>query len=230
MSNRSLHLLTPDILLRAYAMGIFPMAENAEARELHWFDPPIRAIIPLDDHFHTPKRLKRTLKQNPYRISLNQAFGDVIRACAAPSQGRDSTWINREIISLYLALHWRGHAHSIEVWDEKTLVGGLYGVSIGGAFFGESMFSRKTDASKIALVYLVALLRHSGFALLDTQFQTQHLTQFGTHEITRENYHHFLTAAIIQPNTMKKITAEEWDYLAGAVAGALSLQPVTQIS
>jgi leucyl/phenylalanyl-tRNA--protein transferase len=203
MSNRSLPLLTPDILLRAYAAGIFPMAESAESTELLWFDPPIRAIIPLDDEFHISKRLKRTLRQRPYTIKLDTAFNQVMRACAAAAPGRPKTWINREILSLYTTLHWRGHAHSIEVWDGNELVGGLYGVSLGGAFFGESMFSRKRDASKIALVYLVTLLRHCGFTLLDTQFQTEHLTQFGTHEITRVNYQHLLAAAVAKKVALK---------------------------
>jgi leucyl/phenylalanyl-tRNA--protein transferase len=226
MSSRSLEL-TPDLLLRAYAMGIFPMADSADATELHWFDPPIRALIPLDAHFHIPKRLQRTIRQKPYQVTLNKAFGDVMRACALPAKGRATTWINSQIISLYTTLHWRKHAHSIEVWDGKELVGGLYGVSLGAAFFGESMFSRKTDASKIALVYLVSLLRHCGFTLLDTQFQTEHLTQFGTHEITRANYHHFLNIAIKKPAELKLAETDDWDYLAGT-AGAL--QPVTQIS
>ncbi len=225
MSNRSLHLLTPDILLRAYAAGIFPMAESADATQLHWFDPPVRALIPLDDSFHVSKRLKRTLRQKPYTIKLNTAFGEVMHACAAPAPARDATWINHEIISLYTTLHWRGHAHSVEAWNGKDLVGGLYGVSLGGAFFGESMFSRKTDASKIALVYLVTLLRYCGFTLLDTQFQTEHLAQFGTFEVTRANYLHLLAGAIKQPAKLTLPTDPDWDHLAGT-----ALQPVTQIS
>jgi len=229
MSNRSLHLLTPDILLRAYAAGIFPMAESAEATELHWFDPPVRAIIPLDDSFHIPRRLKRTLRQKPYTIKLDTAFGQVIRACAGSAPGRTTTWINREIVSLYTTLHWRGHAHCIEAWDGKELVGGLYGVSLGSAFFGESMFSRKTDASKVVLVYLVALLHHCGFTLLDTQFQTEHLTQFGTHEVTRANYLHLLADAVKKPAQLKLPAHPDWDHLVGGLAGA-ALQPMTQIS
>lgn len=226
MSNRSLHLLTPDILLRAYAAGIFPMAESAEATELLWFDPPIRAIIPLDDTFHVPRSLKKTLRKKPYTVTLNTAFSQVIRACAAPAAGRPTTWINREIVSLYTTLHWRGHAHSIEVWDNKELVGGVYGVSLGSAFFGESMFSRKTDASKVALVYLVALLRQCHFTLLDTQFQTDHLAKFGTHEITRMNYLHLLEDAAKKKAQLKLPSKPDWDHLVGAAF----LQPVTQIS
>ncbi|MDE1900728.1 MAG: leucyl/phenylalanyl-tRNA--protein transferase [Alphaproteobacteria bacterium] len=200
MSNR-LPILTPTILLRAYAAGVFPMAESAQSRELRWYDPPVRAIIPLDDRFHVPRRLARTVRRNPYQVTVNKAFADVMQGCAAPTghiadHGRDSTWINRDILRLYTALHHRGHAHSVEIWRDKNLVGGLYGVSLGRAFFGESMFSRDTDASKIALVHLVALLRHCGYTLLDTQFQTDHLARFGTVEITRDIYQHLLAGAI----------------------------------
>lgn len=226
MANRLFYRITPDILLRAYAAGIFPMAESAHSYELHWFDPPIRAVIPLDENFHVPNRLRRTIRKRPYKITFDAAFDQVIRACAAPAKGRTTTWINHTILDLYSVLFRRGFAHSIEAWDGKELVGGLYGVNLGGAFFGESMFSRKTDASKITLVYLVALLRHSGFTLLDTQFQTEHLAQFGTHEITRANYHHLLAGALKQGIKLAPPSAIEWDHLA---AGA-SLQPVTQIS
>ncbi len=223
MSNRSFYLVTPDMLLRAYAAGIFPMAESAETSDLHWFDPPVRALIPIQD-FHVPKRLARTVRQKPYDIRINTAFDEVMRGCAAPTRDRETTWINAKILRLYNALHWRGHAHSVEVWDKGELVGGLYGVSLGGAFFGESMFSRRTDASKIALVYLVALLRYNGFTLLDTQFQTPHLMQFGTYEITRANYHHLLKTVLKKTALFHK--PPDWDHL----AVALSLQPVTQIS
>ncbi len=195
MSNR-LHILTPDVLLRAYAMGIFPMAESADARELNWYDPPIRALIPLDERFHIPHRLARTIRKQPYQVTLNKNFAETMRGCAAPAAGRETTWINTDIVRLYTTLHRRGHAHSIEVWDGKELIGGLYGVSMGRAFFGESMFSRKTDASKIALVHLVALLRRYDYRLLDTQFQTPHLERFGTFEVTRANYQHMLADAL----------------------------------
>jgi leucyl/phenylalanyl-tRNA---protein transferase len=224
VSNRSLYLLTPNVLLRAYAAGIFPMAESAEATELRWFDPPIRAIIPLDG-FHTPAKLKRHIKKKPYTIKLDTAFNKTMMACAEPVPGRTTTWINKEIIGLYTTLHWRGHAHSIEAWDGNELVGGLYGVSLGSAFFGESMFSRKTDASKIALVYLVALLKYCGFTLLDTQFQTEHLAQFGTHEITRANYHHLLESAVQKKARLKLPSKPDWDHLVGTF-----LQPINQIS
>ena len=195
MSNR-LYALTPELLLRAYANGIFPMAESADSRELRWFDPPLRAIIPVDDRFHVPRRLQRTIRKCPYDLRINTAFRDVMLACAAPMPDRPNTWINDEIVSLYTTLHQRGYAHSIEAWQDGELVGGLYGVSLGTAFFGESMFSRARDASKIALVHLVTLLRQTGYRLLDAQFQTEHLSQFGTLEITRDTYLHLLAEAL----------------------------------
>jgi len=198
MSNRAAPYLTPDMLLRAYAAGIFPMAESASSTELRWYDPPIRALIPLDERFHIPSRLARTLRQRPYKVTLNQVFEKVMRGCAAPNEGRETTWINQEIIDLYTKLHKAGHAHSIEIWKEDELIGGLYGVSLGRAFFGESMFSRRPDASKIALVHLVSLLRQSHYLLLDTQFQTQHLARFGTFEIARSAYHLLLSSALTE--------------------------------
>ncbi|MDP7603109.1 MAG: leucyl/phenylalanyl-tRNA--protein transferase, partial [Alphaproteobacteria bacterium] len=169
--------LTPEIMLQAYARGIFPMAEGRRDTTLFWVDPELRGIIPLND-FHVPKRLKRTLRQPP-RVTVDRAFQRVIENCAQPTPGRRTTWINDEIIGLYCSLHQRGHAHSLEVWHEQTLVGGLYGLAVGGAFFGESMFSSQADASKVALVYLVARLKQGGYRLLDTQFVTPHLTTFG---------------------------------------------------
>jgi leucyl/phenylalanyl-tRNA--protein transferase len=226
MSSRTLYHLTADMLLQAYAKGIFPMAESAESRELNWYDPPVRALIPLDERFHVARSLARTLRQKPYHVTLNKAFQGVMQGCAEPREGRETTWINREIMRLYTTLHHRGHAHSIEVWDEKNLVGGLYGVSLGSVFFGESMFSRKTDTSKIALVHLVALLKTSGYTLLDTQFQTSHLQRFGTFEIARSAYQLMLQSAV-----KNKATAfpkgPEWDQL---VAGVLSLQPISHKS
>lgn len=190
--------LTPDIVLQAYACGIFPMAERAKAQELFWFDPPLRGIIPLDDRFHVPRRLTRAMKRAPFVFTHDRAFEDVIRACAAPRPYAKETWINQEILSLYTALFHRGAAHSVEVWDGEELVGGLYGVHLGAAFFGESMFSLKTDASKIALVHLVTHLRSRGFLLLDAQFLTDHLAQFGAVEIIRQTYHEALAAALAQ--------------------------------
>lgn len=189
--------LTPDLLLQAYAAGIFPMADNADSDEISWYDPPFRGIIPLDEGFHVPRRLARKIKQNPFAIRFDTAFENVIRACAAPAPDRPKTWINEEIIRLYTELFRKGHAHSVEVWEKGELVGGLYGVSLGKAFFGESMFSRRTDASKIALVHLVEHLREKEFLLLDAQFLTDHLAQFGAMEIEREDYKNLLRKAII---------------------------------
>jgi leucyl/phenylalanyl-tRNA--protein transferase len=196
VSNRTLPFLTPTILLRAYAAGVFPMAESAEAKELHWFDPPIRAVIPLDARFHVPRRLARTLRNAPFKVTVNRAFHEVMKGCAEPREGREMTWINAEIFKLYTSLFYRGNAHSLEVWKGNDLVGGLYGVSLGSAFFGESMFSRETDASKIALVHLVGLLRNYGYTLLDTQFKTSHLQKFGAFEIVRSDYLSMLHKAL----------------------------------
>lgn len=212
MSSRSLKL-TPSLLLQAYAMGIFPMAESGKALGLHWFDPPLRAIIPLDKNFHVPKRFRRTIRNHSYIVRLNSAFSEVIRACAAFRKERPTTWINDEIIRLYTDLYHRGHAHSVEVWEKHRLVGGLYGVALGGAFFGESMFSIKENTSKIALVYLVALLRHCGFLLLDSQFQNDHLSQFGTFEITRSSYHRLLAKAIEKKARLHLQTGVDWNHL-----------------
>lgn len=226
MSNRTPFQLTPEILLRAYANGIFPMAESATSTELHWFDPPIRAIIPLDERFHISQRLKRTIRQRPFTIKLNRAFRDVMLACAAPRPNHPETWINDEIVNLYTELHHIGHAHSVESWHGDKLVGGLYGVSLGTAFFGESMFSRETDASKVALVYLVTLMRFCGFKLLDTQFQTEHLSRFGTVEITRDHYHHLLGTALQSEAEFEVPSGDGWHDL---VLGGF-LQPTNQMS
>ena len=226
VSSRSYPFPTPEMLLCAYAAGIFPMAESAGSLDLRWFDPPVRALIPLDNRFHVPRSLVRTLRRNPYRVTLNRNFQGVMAGCAEPQQGRETTWINREILRLYTTLHQRGHAHALEVWDGDKLVGGLYGVSLGSAFFGESMFSRKKDASKIALVHLVGLLRRYGYTLLDTQFQTPHLARFGTFEVERAAYHAMLEAVVKTPAEALP-RDPDWDHL---LAGILSLQPVTQIS
>ena len=187
--------LTPEILLAAYAAGVFPMAELADDPELFWVDPHHRGILPLDA-FHVSHRLHRLLRQGRFEISCDSAFAAVIRSCAEASEKRPNTWINDEIVRLYQALFARGAAHSVECRRGGTLVGGLYGVSIGAAFFGESMFSRETDASKVALVHLVARLRLGGYRLLDTQFLTPHLAQFGGIEISRARYHRLLAAAL----------------------------------
>jgi leucyl/phenylalanyl-tRNA--protein transferase len=190
--------ITPDILLRAYAEGIFPMAERREDTELFWVSPERRGVIPLDA-FHVPARLARTVRGDRFRVTSDLAFVDVMKACAAPAPGREQSWINAEILRLYTALHASGHAHSLESWRDGKLVGGLYGVQLGAAFFGESMFSRETDASKVALVHLVARLIDGGFQLLDTQFITAHLSRFGTIEIPRREYLARLKRAIALP-------------------------------
>lgn len=187
--------ITPDIVLRAYAAGVFPMSEGRHDPHMFWVDPKQRGILPLD-RFHLPKRLARTVRRDVYEVSVNTAFGEIIEACSEPAPGRWSTWINDEIIRLFTALHERGFAHSVECWSGSELAGGLYGISLGGAFFGESMFSRRTDASKVALVHLIGRLKRAGFSLLDTQFVTDHLRQFGAREIPRDDYHLLLERAI----------------------------------
>jgi len=179
--------LTPEILLRAYAEGLFPMAERRGDPTLYWVSPDKRGIIPLDG-FHVPRRLARTARSGAFTITSDRAFRTVMEACAAPAPGREESWINGEILRLYTALHISGHAHSVECWQGDRLVGGLYGVRLGAAFFGESMFSRVRDASKVALVALVEGLNRGGFVLLDTQFITAHLVRFGAVEIPRQQY------------------------------------------
>ena len=185
-------MLDPELILTAYRRGVFPMAVDARGT-IRWFSPDPRAIIPLDDRFHVPHGLRRTLKKNPFAVTFDQDFPAVIRECA---KRKDGTWISPGIMKSYGRLHKVGHAHSVEVWREDELVGGLYGVHIGAAFFGESMFHRATDASKVALVALVERLRAGGFDLLDTQWLTPHLAQFGTYEISRAHYLRRLRRAI----------------------------------
>ena len=187
--------ITPEVLLRAYACGIFPMAESAEDPSLFWVEPEIRGVIPLKG-FHVSARLARTVRLDAFRVTVDTAFKAVIAGCAAPQPGRDDTWINQRIRDLYVGLHDLGHCHSVEVWQDGDLVGGLYGVSLGRAFFGESMFHRTRDASKVALVHLVARLIAGGFELLDTQYVTDHLRGFGAVEIPRRRYRTLLDKAI----------------------------------
>ena len=179
--------ITPEVLLRAYACGIFPMAESADDPTLFWVEPEMRGVIPLDG-FRVASRLARTVRSDAFTVTVDTAFKAVIAGCAAPQAGRDDTWINKRIRDLYVGLHELGHAHSVEVWQNDDLVGGLYGVSLGRAFFGESMFHRARDASKVALVHLVARLIAGGFELLDTQYVTEHLRSFGAVEIPRRRY------------------------------------------
>lgn len=188
--------ITPEVLLKAYACGIFPMAETAEDLSLYWIEPERRGIIPLD-RFHVPSRLAKTVRSDRYLVTVNRDFDGVIDGCAAPQSGRAKTWINARIRVLYRKLYDRGHCHSIEVYDGEDLVGGLYGVTLGRAYFGESMFHRARDASKVALVHLVARLKAGGFTLLDTQFVTDHLQIFGAHEVSRRAYHRLLEEAML---------------------------------
>ena len=193
---------SPETLIKAYSLGVFPMADSADSREIKFYDPEARALIPLAwregarHEFHIPRRLARTIRRQPFTVTINRDFATVIDECAAIRDGRKDTWINRDIRQLYVALHRLGFAHSVEVWEGKTLVGGLYGVGLRAAFFGESMFSRRTDASKIALVHLVARLRAGGFQLLDAQFTNDHLMQFGIHEISRDRFQARLADAL----------------------------------
>jgi leucyl/phenylalanyl-tRNA--protein transferase len=191
--------ITPELLLRAYRAGLFPMAESRRGERLYWLDPEQRGVLPLYG-FHLPRRLRRTVLSGAFDVTSNRDFAGVIAGCAESVAGREDTWINPEIERLFGALHRIGHAHSIEVWAgpaaDGALVGGLYGVSLGGAFFGESMFSRARDASKVALVHLVARLRILGFRLLDAQFHTTHLAQFGCREVPRADYKRLLSEAV----------------------------------
>ena len=188
--------ITPEIMLKAYAAGVFPMAESADNPEIFWLEPKKRGIIPLDT-FHISKRLARTMRAGGFHVAYDRDFKAIIDGCAQVADGRTSTWINQTIRELYEALFNIGACHTVEVYDHNDqLIGGLYGVSIGGAFFGESMFHRKRDASKIALVHLVEKLKAGGFMLLDTQFITEHLKQFGAIEISRSNYLKLLQKAI----------------------------------
>jgi leucyl/phenylalanyl-tRNA---protein transferase len=212
--------LTPDLLLRAYTIGLFPMAETAEDPELFWVDPERRGVIPLEA-FHVPRSLRKAVRRGRFEIHVDRDFFGVLDGCAEISAKRRATWINSEIVRLYGDLHRRGFAHSVECWREDRLVGGLYGVALGGAFFGESMFSRETDASKVALVHLVVRLLRGGFTLLDTQFVTTHLAKFGAVEITRASYRRQLARAIeVRAQFLRTLDPE-----GEAVLGALLTGP-----
>jgi leucyl/phenylalanyl-tRNA---protein transferase len=210
--------LTPEVLLKAYACGIFPMAENADDPALYWVEPEKRGIFPLDA-FHVPARLARTVRTTSLTVTCDRDFDAVIDGCAAPGPRRARTWINPKIRSLYRGLFEIGHCHTVEVYDGTALVGGLYGVDLGRAFFGESMFHRARDASKIALVHLVARLKAGGYRLLDTQFLTDHLKTFGAVELPRRHYHKLLETALVG----------EADFfaLAPSLAGAEALRRAT---
>jgi leucyl/phenylalanyl-tRNA--protein transferase len=190
--------LTPDLLLCAYASGLFPMANDRHDPTIHWIEPRRRGVLPLE-RFHQPKSLRKLVRRQLFEIRVDRAFAAVIEACAEPRPERPRTWLNDDLIALYCALHRQGYAHSVESWSGGRLVGGLYGVSLGAAFFGESMFSHQRDASKVALVALIERLRAGGYLLLDTQFVTDHLRQFGAIEISRESYQQQLRRAIEAP-------------------------------
>jgi leucyl/phenylalanyl-tRNA--protein transferase len=198
MANRESAFIeiTPEVLLKAYACGIFPMAESAEDPALYWIEPENRGIIPID-RFHVSGRLARTVRTDRFTVAINRNFDAVLEGCAESQPGRPRTWINARIRALYRKLYERRHCHSVEAYDGDELVGGLYGVTLGRAFFGESMFHRARDASKVALVHLVARLRAGGFKLLDTQFVTDHLKTFGAVEVPRRQYHKLLESALV---------------------------------
>lgn len=213
-------------LLNCYRRGVFPMADSRDDMRLFLMDPDLRGVLPLE-RFHVPSRLRKTVRKNPFSITIDTAFNRVIEACAEPHPGRPSTWINDTILNLYSALHREGHAHSIECWDDKgALVGGLYGVSLGGAFFGESMFSRATDASKIALVHLAARLIKGGYKLLDAQFHNPHLEQFGLEEISRDKFRQRLWRALRADGNFYSLGAKG----SCNVDGATALHWITQMS
>ncbi len=188
--------ITPEVLLKAYACGIFPMAESAEDPALYWIEPERRGIIPLD-RFHVPSRLARTVRSSRFTVVVDHDFDGVVDGCSQPMPGRTRTWINARIRTLYRGLYERGDCHTVEVYEDGELVGGLYGVGLGRAFFGESMFHRVRDASKVALVHLVARLKAGRYRLLDTQFVTEHLRTFGAVEVPRHAYHKLLDTALL---------------------------------
>ncbi|MCH8237184.1 MAG: leucyl/phenylalanyl-tRNA--protein transferase [Proteobacteria bacterium] len=218
--------LTPELLLRAYAAGIFPMSERKGDAGVFWVDPQVRGIMPLDD-FHVPRRLKKIVRKGGFEVRCDNAFAEVVDLCAESKRGRHETWINAPIRNAVIGLHDLGFAHSVEAWRDGVLVGGLYGVQLGGAFFGESMFSRARDASKVAIVHLMARLRLGGFTLLDVQFITDHLRQFGAIEIPARVYLERLEEAL-------KVEADFYfDADPSEVEGALEalfLQSSTQMS
>ena len=195
LNNNLMIEITPQVLLKAYSCGIFPMAESADDPALYWIEPQFRGVLPLGE-LHLPKRLRRTVRQELFEVRIDSTFDGVISGCAASRPGRRSTWINKRIRQLYGELFELGACHTVETWRNGKLVGGLYGVQLKGAFFGESMFSREPDASKVALVHLCGRLISGGFSLLDTQFVTEHLRQFGTQEVAREDFHGLLEAAL----------------------------------
>lgn len=214
--------ITPQVLLKAYACGIFPMAESAGDPGLFWVEPELRGILPLEQ-FHIPQSLRKFMRKNPFEVRVDHDFEAVIEACAHSTPDRPQTWINERIKRLYSQLHDIGHCHTVECWDDGELVGGLYGVKLGAAFFGESMFSRRTTASKVALVHLVHRLKAGGFRLLDTQFTTEHLKRFGAIDVPRDRYSQILDAAIAEE-------ADFFPYEGGGASSDSILQSFSQMS
>ena len=200
-------LITPQVLLKAYSAGIFPMAESADDPALYWVEPDERGVIPLKG-FHIPKSLRKSVRHAGFEIRIDTAFEQVIRACAEKTNDRNETWINQRILKLYIQLHAMGCCHSVECWREGKLLGGLYGVRLGAVFFGESMFSRATDASKVALVHLVARLNHGSFRLLDAQFLNPHLAQFGCYTVPKKTYRPILDEALEGEGDFKAFTKD----------------------
>lgn len=227
-SDRSIEI-TPDVLLKAYACGIFPMADAADDPDLYWVEPALRGVLPLDG-FHISKRLKRTVRADMFTVRIDTDFDGVIDGCAKPSPGRGSTWINSEIRRLFGALFRLGHVHTVEAWRGERLVGGLYGLQLGSAFFGESMFSAEADASKVAFVHLVARLKRGGFRLLDTQFVTDHLARFGVIEVPRSEYHKLLEAALEHGAEFRCFDQDRSEPEPLPVSGSAALQSISQTS
>ncbi len=213
--------ITPEVLLKAYACGIFPMAESSDDPALYWIEPEKRGIIPLDT-FHVPSRLARTIRSDRFSIAINRDFEGVLDGCAEPQPGRSRTWINARIRTLYQKLYNIGHCHSVEAYDNGVLAGGLYGVNLGGAFFGESMFHRASDASKVALVHLVARLIAGGFTLLDTQYVTEHLRSLGAIEISRRRYRNQLDLALLHEGNFATLPLDR------PVSGAEAMEILTE--
>jgi leucyl/phenylalanyl-tRNA---protein transferase len=230
--------LDPDMLLRAYTIGVFPMADARDAKSVYWVEPKSRAVLPLDG-FHLSRSLRKTLRSDRYQTTANTAFGAVVALCAEAAENRPATWINSQIETAVAALHRNGRAHSIETWDNGELVGGLYGIALGRAFFGESMVSRATDASKVALAHLVARLRAGGFTLLDCQFMTDHLASLGAVEVSRKNYIVSLEAALSAGRdgdflALGRVestgSSPDMTTVSGPISGWLILQALTQTS
>lgn len=225
-------MLTADLILKAYEIGVFPMAEGSDSDDVFWCDPDFRGLIPLDHNFHCPKRLRAAVRRlSPYHIKVNHDFDAVIRACAgADVKGRDESWINADIHTTYKDLYDQGHVHTIELWRDNDLVAGVYGLAMGAIFFGEAMFSREKNTSKILLVHLAARLHHAGFTLFDTQYLTPHLEQFGALEVPRDIYQIMLANALRGEDLKFPYSADSLGFSSDTALVSSFLQPVTQIS